>query len=385
MNTSAIKKFKVSTKGLNTINYLINNFNLLHAKNVIFCVYHKEHGILYPATAQDITEEYTKVIKQTDFNTIKEFNTKKLSIEAIIKLHSYKKLNYLIFNKHDKAKNNIESNNKEDLNKLIETLRYIIPLFIKENLLKNQLEKSKKNRQNSENLKKSFLAILSHELNTPMNAITGFSELLQIQGLAQDKINEFAKIVFNNTRLLHSLLDSLLLLAQMDSKTLSVNFTYFKVNDIIKEIMLQIKSELSSSEKTCINILLEEDKTLGNYYLYSDKAKVLRITKNLISNAVKFTEKGEITIGYSKRKEKFINIYIKDTGKGISETELRYIFNSFQQGQDYINRQYGGSGLGLSIAKGLSMALKTEIKVYSEVNKGSKFSFCLPYTTQNQE
>ena len=228
----------------------------------------------------------------------------------------------------------------------------------------------------SNKTKDEFLATMSHELRTPLNIILGYSELLS--DIADDEghknlvpdLNRIENAAKHQLTLINSLLD----ISKIEDGKLEVHAIDFDVETLIAEI------EASAKPLALENNNVFEVKCMhGIGMMYSDNIRMRQILLNLISNAAKFTKNGTITFDVSKDiKSEKIKFEIKDTGIGISEKYIDDIFGKFTQQDSSTTRQYGGSGLGLSISKKLSKELNGDIVVSSEEGKGSIFTLKLP-------
>lgn len=226
--------------------------------------------------------------------------------------------------------------------------------------------------------KENFLANMSHEIRTPMNAIIGFTGILERSELA-DRQKQYVKSIHSASENLLAIVNDILDLSKIEAGMFRIETTPFSLQGLLHSIdaMLQVRA---AEKKLHLNILIEldlPDKLLG------DPTRLTQILINLIGNAVKFTEQGSIFV-QTKVIEHFadniiLQFLIKDTGIGISESQLEYIFDRFEQGDKNTSRLYGGTGLGLSICKRLVDLQGGSIHVTSEPGVGSEFVFTLPY------
>jgi signal transduction histidine kinase len=224
-------------------------------------------------------------------------------------------------------------------------------------------------------VKSHFFSSVSHDLRTPLNAIVGYIHLLMTEmygPLAEDQKMPLDGIQ-RNVRELLRLINDVLDLARIDSGKMSVERSSVQLGSIIEEITIEMKPLL---EMKSLSIQSHLPENLPE--IESDATKIKQIVTNLISNAVKFTEKGGVTIRVEDlSKEGWVEITVSDTGMGIEPESLPKIFESFYQIEE--SRAFGGSGLGLTIVKELVSLLQGRIRVASEVGKGSTFTIFLPY------
>ncbi len=223
----------------------------------------------------------------------------------------------------------------------------------------------------SEKLKAAFLANMSHEIRTPMNAIIGFADVLK--SLTFDKKQkQFLNIISNSGNHLLKLINNIVDISKIQAEGLTLSHSNFNIYELIEEIVNELQI-LKQNVAIKINI---PDKEL---IIYADKTRIKQVFINLLNNAIKFTENGEIKIGYELSSEKII-FFVKDTGVGISKKELNKIFIKFTQVGNNKNKINEGAGLGLTISKSIIEAHDGKIWVKSELNIGSTFYFSLPST-----
>jgi CheY-like chemotaxis protein/signal transduction histidine kinase len=241
---------------------------------------------------------------------------------------------------------------------------------------KNDIEKKRKQLEISSKYKSEFLANMSHELRTPLNSL-----LILAKDLSENKKNnldeiqvECAEIIYKSGCDLLVLINEVLDLSKIEAGKMSINIENVSLSkfgdDLIRNFKLQ--AEQKGLILTCtLNKEIPE-------FIRTDIQRLNQILKNLISNAIKFTEKGSISISINKYTEKNIIISVADTGLGIQKDKQMAVFEAFQQADGGTSRKYGGTGLGLSISRELATLLSAEIKVVSELNEGSTFSLIIP-------
>ena len=249
-----------------------------------------------------------------------------------------------------------------------------------------ELKIAKDKAEESDKLKTAFLANMSHEIRTPMNAILGFSELLGIPDISEDEKKEFIDLIQNNSNLLLNLINDIIDIAKIESGQLQIQFAEVNVHKLISEIY-KTHYENNSRQNNQIQVLLEIPDDKQDVLISSDEYRIKQILSNLIGNALKYTEEGQVVIGYRiiDKDESRIQFYVKDTGIGIIEDKLNLIFERFRQADDSYTREYGGTGLGLTISNNIATLLGGEISVESTEKVGSTFTFALPYTPSKGE
>ncbi|WP_430813064.1 ATP-binding protein [Carboxylicivirga sp. RSCT41] len=238
-----------------------------------------------------------------------------------------------------------------------------------------ELIRAKEKAEQSDYLKSAFLANMSHEIRTPMNAIIGFSELLEDETLSAEEKKNYLHIIQSNGNQLLKLISDILIFSQIESGHVNLQFSSIKVHSLLIETFEQFKSELTKYDKN-LEIFFES-KIDESLVIDSDQVRIKQIIFNLITNAIKFTEKGSITIGaYSDDSQ--LTIFVKDTGIGIPEDKHQEVFKRFSQVENNQMKKASGSGLGLTIAHDLIKQLGGNIKLESLVGVGSTFYLTHP-------
>ncbi|MFZ5910182.1 MAG: sensor histidine kinase [Chloroflexota bacterium] len=227
-----------------------------------------------------------------------------------------------------------------------------------------------------ERLKSTFIGMVSHELRTPLNAILGYAEMFKerVYGPVNEKQVNMSERIMTNTRRLLGLINDLLDQAQIEAGKLAIKKENVKASDLLKnmhDVMDNLIAEKGLLLTTTLDPSLPET-------LIGDNVRLQQILVNLVSNAVKFTDRGSVHVRFSKQKAKHWQIEVNDTGRGISQEDLPYVFDTFRQVEGAATREHGGVGLGLSIVKQLVSLMEGEIAVKSELGAGSTFSVTFP-------
>lgn len=240
------------------------------------------------------------------------------------------------------------------------------------------LENAKLKAEESERLKAAFLANMSHEIRTPMNGLLGFVDLLKDPNLSYEEKMEYITIIEESGHRMLNIINDLINISKVESGQMQLNLADSNINDQIRFIQNFFKLEASNKGIELITSCpLESDLSI----IMTDREKVYAVLTNLIKNAIKFTTKGTITVGYVIKDNK-MEFYVKDTGRGIPSDKLKAIFDRFQQVDTQLSNGIEGSGLGLTISKAYIEMLGGKIWVDSLVGEGSTFYFTLPYNPQ---
>lgn len=254
---------------------------------------------------------------------------------------------------------------------------YIGHLFEENSEQRKQLEISKEKAEESDKLKSSFLANLSHEIRTPMNAILGFSDLLNEPNLSEKSKQEYLKIIKNCGINLVSIIEDLIEMSKIDAKQITPNFKGIDLKVCIKELYETLHVTIPKDKELELHFVENEDDEQKK--ILTDEIKLKQVIVNLISNAIKYSVKGQIVFSYQiNKKEKNIVFTVKDTGLGIDEENLKVIFDRFRRIEDNFSPELSGLGLGLAISKAYVEMLGGTISATSEFNVGSVFTFTIP-------
>lgn len=244
-----------------------------------------------------------------------------------------------------------------------------------------ELEAQKQQLSEANKLKTSFLSNMSHELRTPLNSVIALSGVLnrRLNGQIPEEEYSYLEVIERNGKNLLSLINNILDIARIESGREDIELTEFNVCDCINEVVAMIQPQTMNK-----NLQLENATGNCGLRIKSDVTKLKHILQNLIGNAIKFTEEGTVSIAVSNTDDNF-SITISDTGVGISREHLPHIFDEFRQADGSTARKYGGSGLGLSIAKKYANLLGGVIVAQSTPDKGSEFILTLPleYSLEN--
>ena len=242
-----------------------------------------------------------------------------------------------------------------------------------------ELEMQKKQLDESNRLKTSFLSNMSHELRTPLNSVIALSGVLnrRLEGKVPEEEYSYLDVIERNGKQLLLLINDILDLSRIESGREEIEFNRFNVRELVADVIEMINPQASQK-----NISLRYLNGSDLPPIKSDYVKCRHILQNLVANAVKFTEVGSVEISAEEMAES-IQITVSDTGIGIDQEYLPFIFDEFRQADGSNSRKYGGTGLGLTIAKKYAEMLGGSIAVESTCGKGSKFTLTMPLQFTN--
>ena len=235
--------------------------------------------------------------------------------------------------------------------------------------IEEELTKARDKAQQSDKLKSAFLANMSHEIRTPLNAIVGFSNLLVDGDMAfkKEEIKEFLSLIHLNCEQLLALISDILDLSKIESNTMVFNITEQPLTPLLQNILRAQQINVPQE----VELLLDLPAT--DTIITTDPLRLKQVINNLINNAIKFTSKGAVTLGYKQNNDQ-VSIFVKDTGTGIDEDKINRIFERFYKGDNFVQ----GTGLGLAISHTIIEHLKGTITVTSKVGEGSCFTIQHP-------
>lgn len=283
--------------------------------------------------------------------------------------------------KHEKSKGKIDdvSQNIANIGIIIAIIALIFGFIILRDLNKSVRNKRKLEKLNNDmegliKQKSFFMATISHDMVSPINSLMGFSSLLQ-NLLKTAKQKEFLKHIVHSTQYIKKMVDDLSLFSNLEYNKIKIKKGKFNFNDLLENILINLKN---SAERKNIDLIFTVDPKLNSNF-NSDAYRIQQILTNVISNAIKFTHKGSVTVN-AKLENNQAKITVIDTGIGIKIDDKDTLFAEFVQVHNDNEGNYGGSGLGLNITKRLINLLKGSISFDSEFGKGTSFYITIPLT-----
>jgi signal transduction histidine kinase len=261
---------------------------------------------------------------------------------------------------------------------LLQTFAAQSVLAIQNARLFSEIEEKSRQLAAASQHKSQFLANMSHELRTPLNAILGYTELIidQIYGDVPDKMRDVLDRVQSNGRHLLGLINDVLELSKIEAGRLTLTPASYSLADVMHSVVSVVES-LAAEKRLALNLDVPPNLPIGR----GDERRITQVLLNLVGNAIKFTDKGEVAIAASAMNGSF-NIAVRDTGPGISPADQVKIFEEFQQADNSTTKSKGGTGLGLAIAKRIIEMHGGHILVESKLGAGSTFTVSLPVKAQ---
>jgi signal transduction histidine kinase/CheY-like chemotaxis protein len=320
--------------------------------------------------------DHAFMVSQEEFRQINQ----KLKDEVDVRKLSIKKLKETL--------NNIKANTSDSFdgndNDLLEIVDLLNEEIKRRKEVELQLVIAKEEAEKASIAKSEFLSVISHEIRTPLNAVIGMGHLLLKNTPRADQLDNLETLKTSSDNLL-VLINDILDFNKIEAGKLNLENAPFSVKKLIKDI---VSANINSANERENRISLNLDERLPDYFM-GDALRLGQVLNNLVSNAVKFTHRGFISVRIDLQKLKpgsaVLHLSVHDTGVGIAKEKLQNIFVPFMQASTSITRQYGGTGLGLAITRRILGLFKSDIVVESELDKGSKFYFTLELNTVDAE
>jgi signal transduction histidine kinase len=263
---------------------------------------------------------------------------------------------------------------------LLQTFAAQSVLAIQNARLFREIEDKSRQLADASKHKSQFLANMSHELRTPLNAVLGYTELIldDVYGETPAKMREVLERIQRNGKHLLGLINDVLDLSKIEAGQLTLALADYSMSDVVASVQSAVES-LAREKRIALKVELQRNLPRAR----GDERKLTQVLLNLVGNAIKFTDEGEVAIAAAAENGS-ITVSVRDSGPGISEADQAKIFQEFQQADAAITRKKGGTGLGLTISKRIVELHGGKIWVDSRIGRGSTFSFTLPVRVDEQ-
>jgi len=248
-----------------------------------------------------------------------------------------------------------------------------------EGRIKDLEEQVQENESRTDQLKSRFLSNISHELRTPMNAILGFSSLLNDHQLPNTKREEYMDHISQSSARLLDVVEAMIDVSMIETGQLKIRNEECMINQVLTDIYHYFNIDRHRSDKHHVALLLNLGVKGDSFRIHTDQFRLHQVITGLLGNAFKYTDKGIIEFGYHvDQDEEKITFFVTDSGKGIQKQKFKQIFESFERGDDISKKLESGVGLGLTLSKGIIELMGGKIWVEDNVFKGSTFKFFIP-------
>ena len=244
--------------------------------------------------------------------------------------------------------------------------------------IERDLKKAKQEAESANNYKNHFLANMSHEIRTQINTIIGFSELMKNELLPIQKRNKYTDIIEENSQALLRLIDDIIDVSKIEANELKIKKEACALGELFSELELTYNNFLKRKQNRNLKLVFQLPEEAHHDVIFTDPYRLKQVLNNLFLNALKFTETGQIEIGYNIISDNKLRFFVSDTGAGIPPERIKTIFKRFNYTEESTNTG-SDSGLGLSICKDLALLLGGDVNVKSVAGEGSVFFLTLPY------
>ncbi len=236
----------------------------------------------------------------------------------------------------------------------------------------------KKKDEELRNIRRAFLSKIGHEFRTPMNSIIGFSNILAQNNLTTDQKEIYLEYINSSSEDLLKLIENMIDLAMLESGQMELSMAACSVNALLNELYAHFNREKHVLEKHSVALLMSKSVEENDLVIETDPLRLKQVLSILISNGLKFTDKGVVEFGYKVNEQNQLYFFVKDSGNGVSEDLQNVIFNSFQKENNNSENQNSGVGIGLAIAKEVIKLMGGDIGFKPNPKRGSLFYFTLP-------
>jgi signal transduction histidine kinase len=251
-------------------------------------------------------------------------------------------------------------------------------LFDEIERVKEELQLFRFKAGESDRLKSAFLCNMSHELRTPLHAIMGFAGLISNPSMPEEDKVTYANIINRNVDSLLEIINDIFDISQFEAGNTGIDMEQVNVNDLLNSLQTWINLEKANVGKENIKVKVNKANKDVSFCIQTDGYKLRRALNHLVYNALKYSEEGFIEIGYSFSENNIIDFYVKDDGIGFSKDKLNLMFSQFMQVDETPVRQYGGLGLGLTVAQKFTTFLNGRLWAESEPGAGATFWISMP-------
>ncbi|WP_405294888.1 chemotaxis protein CheB [Algibacter sp. Ld11] len=265
---------------------------------------------------------------------------------------------------------------RDEDNKIV-ALKGAVQDITQHKIYEAELIRAKKEAEIASIHKNYFLANMSHEIRTPMNGVIGFAELLRNDDITRKQRLKYLEIIDGSSKQLLNLIDDIIDIAKIESNEIKIIYKDCHVAKLISNLEITYNQLKAVKEKDNIIIKSYMPDELKRLVISTDEHRLQQVISNLLNNALKFSEEGEISFGFNVEGEN-LKFFVKDEGIGIHESKHAEVFERFKQVNYDNSVKYGGTGLGLSICRGIVSLLGGNIKLFSELGKGTRFEFTIP-------
>ena len=243
--------------------------------------------------------------------------------------------------------------------------------------IETEMIEAKEKAEESDRLKTTFLENMSHEIRTPLNGIIGFSTLLKYKTLENPERLKYLEIIEQSGKHLLNIINDLIEISRIEAGHIELRIEQLNLNSLLADLYIFF-SKSARMKELPVEIFMHLAMHENNSYVFADSSRLKQVLINLLNNALKFTAKGRIDFGYDKPDKEYIRFFVKDTGIGIPEKSKEVVFERFRQADETTMKEFGGTGLGLTISRGLIEKMEGSIWFDSVYGEGTNFYFILP-------